>query len=144
MLIAPHRASRPHFRTPVRRGNGAIILVILIALAIVLYLMFGKMGGTTYMGEVKKTRDQGREMARQIKTDQMTLLIAMYRQTNKKLPATPADLESPGAFNDAWGQEMTFTFSEGPQGTVVTFLSAGPDGEAKTEDDVKYTDKIPY
>lgn len=141
-------ASRGHvsttFRTPVRRGGGAMILGVLIVLAIVLYLMFGNMGGTSYMGQVKKTRDKGRDMAQQIRTEQMSLLIAMYRQTNKKLPKEPADLESPNAFNDPWGKEMTFTFTEGPQGTVINYLSAGPDNEFKTDDDVKYTDRVPY
>ncbi len=133
------------FATSVRRGNGALILAVLIVLAIVLFLLFGNMGGTSYMGQVKQTRDQGRETARQMQTGQMSLLIAMYRQTNRKLPATPADLESPGAFNDPWGKEMTFSFVESPpQPTTVKYQSAGPDGEFKTADDVEYTDKLPY
>ncbi|MBS0195311.1 MAG: hypothetical protein JSR77_00980 [Planctomycetes bacterium] len=132
------------FRVRVRRGNGALILCVLIAMAIILYLMFGNMGGTTYMTQVKKTRDNGRETARQIRTEQMTLLIAMYRQTNSKLPTTPADLESPGTYNDSWGKEMTFTFEVRNGKTMVKYHSAGPDGEFKTADDVDYTDTIPY
>lgn len=134
-----------HFSLPTRRGNGILILVILIALAIALYLMFGNMGGgKAYMGEVKRTKDRGQEMAREIQVGQMSMLIAMYRESNKKLPKEPADMESPGAFNDPWGKEMTLSFEEKNGKTVVTYHSAGPDGEVKTEDDKRYTDTLPY
>jgi hypothetical protein len=136
--------NHPTFRIAVRHGNGAALIGLLLVVGIVLYLMFGKMGKTTYMDQVKKTRDNGREMVRQIKTDQMSLLIAMYRESNKKLPKAPADLESPGTFNDGWGKEMTFTFSEQAGKTLVTYLSAGPDGNAGNDDDVKYQDTVPY
>lgn len=137
--------THPNFRTPVRRGNGALILMVLIVVAIGLYLMFGNTGGgKSYMDTVKKTRDDGRKMARDIKTDQMSMVIAIYRQTNNKLPKTVEELESPGAFNDPWGKEMTFTFTDERGKTNVTYLSAGPDGEFKTADDVTYNDALPY
>jgi hypothetical protein len=127
-----------------RRGNGLVLLSLLLVVGIVLYLMFGKTGSTTYMDQVKKTRDNGREMARQIRTEQMSLLIAMYRQSNSKLPKEPADLESPGAYNDGWGKEMTFSFSEQAGKTQVKYHSAGPDGTMGNDDDVDYNDVIPY
>jgi hypothetical protein len=127
-----------------RRGHGGLILMVLIVLGIGLYLMFGNMGGTSYAQQIKKTRDNGRETARVIKTDQMSLLIAMYRQANNKLPATPADLESPGAFNDQWGKEMKFTFTERNGKTIIIYKSAGPDGQEGTADDVEYEDAVPY
>jgi len=135
------RYTRP---SPSNRGNGILLLVILITLAIALYLMFGNMGGTSYMQQVQQTKKKGREMVNEISTQQMSLLIAMYRQNNSKLPKEPADLDSPGAFNDQWGKEMRFTFEEKKgQGTIVTYISAGPDGEFGTEDDVKRTDVLP-
>ena len=118
--------------------------MVLIVLGIGLYLMFGNMGGTSYAQQIKKTRDNGRETARVIKTDQMSLLIAMYRQANNKLPAIPADLESPGAFNDQWGKEMKFTFTERNGKTIRIYKSAGPDGQEGTADDVEYEDAVPY
>lgn len=136
--------SRYTASSPSNRGNGLLILVVLIGLALVLYLMFGNMGGTSYMGQVNQTRKQGRESVNEISTQQMSLLIAMYRQTNNKLPREPADLDSPGAFNDQWRKEMRFTFEEKKgQGTIVTYHSAGPDGEFDTADDVKRTDVLP-
>lgn len=132
------------FTGKVHRGNGLLILVVLIAAAIVLYLMFGNMGGTTYMDQVKQTKDRGEATAREISTGQMTMLIAMFRESNKRLPSQPSDMESPGAFNDPWGKEMTFTFEERGGRTMVTFRSAGSDGEFGTEDDTAYTSAIPY
>lgn len=133
------------FSTPVRRGNGILILVILIVLAIGLYLLFGNMGGTSYMQQVKQTKDRGQDMAREISTQQMSMLIAMYRESNKKLPKEPADLEAPGGtFNDPWGKEMTFTFQDEAGQTKVLYKSAGPDGEFGNDDDKTYTDRVPY
>jgi len=122
------------------------LLALLIVMGIVLYMMFGTGGNkTSYMDQVKKTRDNGREMAREIKTDQMSLLIAMYRQTNNKLPAKVADLEAPsGSFNDRWGTEMTFTFVDQGGRTMIKYKSAGPDIQYGTSDDVEYTDSVPY
>lgn len=134
------------FSGQTRRGGAAFgIIGLLIVVAIILYLMFGNMGGgSSYADKVNTTRKQGREMANELSTQQMTLLIAMYRQNNEKLPKKPADLESPGSFNDQWGQEMTFTFEESGGRTKVTYHSIGPDGEANTEDDIKRTDTLPY
>ena len=134
----------PAFAVPTRRGNGLVLLALLLVVVVVLVMMFGKTGGTSYMDQVKKTRDSGREMAREIRTEQMSLLIAMYREANKRLPKTPADLESPGAFNDGWGKEMTLSFEEKMGKTMVKYHSAGPDGVAGNDDDKVYADTIPY
>jgi hypothetical protein len=148
---------------PNRRGHGALIVMVLISMAIILYLMFGTTGGgssggsttkpgsggggTSYMGQVSKTRKQGKETAADISTQQLCVLIAQYRNENNKLPKAPADLgDSQSYFKDAWGNEMTFSFEEqkGTGKTAVKFKSKGPDGEANTEDDVTRTDTLPF
>jgi competence protein ComGC len=131
----------PH---PPRTGHGALLIMVLIGIALILYLAFGNMGGTSYMQQVKQTKDKGEDAVRQISTQQMSILISMYREQNKSLPASPADLESPGAFNDPWGREMTFSFTTKNGRTIVTYHSAGRDGEPKTEDDTTYEDTLPY
>ena len=143
-----------------RRGNGALILVVLITMAIVLYLLFGmnsgssggagstkKPGGGSYMGQVGQTRKQGREMANEINTNQLSTLIAQYRQENNgKLPKSPSDMDGGGAFNDQWGHEMTFSFEENKKTgkTTVKYHSNGPDGDPGTEDDITRTDVLPF
>lgn len=134
----------PTFRTPAAHGHGLVLLGLLLAVGLILFLMFGRMGGTSYADQIKKTRDNGRETARKIRTEQMSLLIAMYRQTNSKLPKVPADLESPGAFNDGWGKEMTFTFTDRNGKMMITYHSAGSDGVVGNTDDVTYEDSVPY
>jgi hypothetical protein len=132
-----------------RRGNAGLIIVVLLALAIILYLMFGNMGGgKSYMGTVASTRKQAKQTVQDINTQQMSMLIAMYRQRNGKLPKSPADMDDDAQFfKDPWGGPLTFTFEESKGGrggaTRVVYHSNGPDGEAKTEDDVTKTDTLP-
>ncbi len=136
-----------------RHGHGALILIVLITLAIVLYLMFGSTGGgsgggsgggTSYMGQVSKTRSNAKGMAADISTQQLSILIAQYRQENNKLPSGPGDFDNAGAFKDPWGGPLSFSFSEERGKTSVTYKSNGPDGEAGTEDDVTKTDTLPF
>lgn len=129
-----------------RRGNAGLILVVLIALAIILYLMFG-VGGKGTVGLAASSRKQAKQTVQDINTQQMSMLIAMYRQRNGKLPKGPEEMEDDAQyFKDPWGGPLTFTFEEskgrnGP--TRVIYHSNGPDGEAKTEDDVNKTDTLP-
>jgi hypothetical protein len=129
-----------------RRGSGAFLLVILLALAIVLYLMFGSGGtGTSYMKQVSSARVNAKRTVQQINTQQLSILIGQYRQEHGSLPKTAADMEADAYFKDPWGGPITFTF-ESPRGGAVTqvhYHSNGPDGEAKTEDDQDHTDTLP-
>lgn len=129
-----------------RHGNVAFGLIgLLIVVAIIALLMVGNFGGGSYANHVSQTRKQGRETAAEISTQQLSILIAQYRQENGKLPKGPADLEQPGVFNDPWGNEMTFTFETDKFGkTKVTYRSKGPDGESGTPDDVNRTDTLPF
>lgn len=133
--------------SPHRRGHGALILSVLIAIAIILILMFGNFGGGSYMKQVSNTRKKGKDTAAEISTQQLTILIAQYRQTNGKLPANWEELEAPAeSYRDPWGQPLTFTCETDKRtgSTKVTFRSIGPDGEANTADDVVRTENLPF
>ena len=138
-----------------------MILVVLIALAIILYLMFGMNGGGsgggggskgTYMGQMSTTRKQSKAMAQDISTQQLSILIAQYRQEHDgKLPASAADLDNNAAFTDPWGGPITFKFEEPKRGaagaggtTKVIYHSNGPDGQPGTDDDMNKTDTLPF
>ncbi|MFZ4574256.1 MAG: hypothetical protein ACOYN0_07645 [Phycisphaerales bacterium] len=130
----------------VRRGNAAFgLLALLIVVAIVLYLMFGA-GGSGSVGAAKQSKAKVAETVYAINASQLSILIAQYRQEHDgKLPKAPADIDSPGAFNDRWGKEMTFAFQEVPPGKVkATYRSAGPDGEMNTPDDITTTADLPF
>ena len=124
-------------------GRAAIGLIgLLVVTLIVLYLMFGNMGGTTYMDEVDKTRKQGQQVSIDMQSEQLLTCITQYQLTNDALPESMADLDVPeNAFVDPWGLQVRFTCEKDP-GTgrgVVHIVSAGPDGEFDTEDDLTTT-----
>jgi hypothetical protein len=133
-----------------RRGSGAFLLVILLALAIVLYLMFGTGGtGTSYMKQVSSARVNAKKTVQEINTQQLSILIGQYRQEHGSLPKTAADMEAEAYFKDPWGGPITFTFETAKGGagaggaTRVHYHSNGPDLEPKTEDDQDKTDTLP-
>lgn len=139
----------------VRRGNVGLVLVVLIAIAIIMFLMF-RAGGGGIAGQASSARKQAKATVQEINTQQMSLLIGMYRSNNNgKLPKTVADLDdNSGIFKDPWGGPITFTFQETGAGgrgktggaggqTKVIYHSNGPDGEAGTADDVTKTDTLP-
>jgi predicted PurR-regulated permease PerM len=137
----------PSGHTSSRRGHGALILVVLIALAIILIMSFAG-GNSSYVSQVSQTRKQGKQMARDLQTQQVTILFAQYRQENSKLPGSWEDLESVPREStlDPWGKPMSFSFETDKKTgrTTVTFKSDGPDGEPNTGDEVSKTDTLPF
>lgn len=125
------------------RGSAAFgLIALLVVMAIVLYLLFGNMGGTTYMDEVNKGREQGQQVSIDLQAEQLLVSVTQYQLANDALPESMEDLEAPaGAFLDPWGVQMRFT-CEKDQGSgrgVLHIVSAGPDGEFETEDDLVVT-----
>lgn len=125
------------------RGSAAFgLIALLVVMAIVLYLLFGNMGGTTYVDEVNKGREQGQQVSIDLQAEQLLVSVTQYQLANDALPESMEDLEAPaGAFLDPWGVQMRFT-CEKDQGSgrgVLHIVSAGPDGEFETEDDLVVT-----
>ncbi len=125
-------------------GFGLVGLLVVLVIILVIYSVQTGGGGKSYPQQIAETKRQSVEVAQQISTQQLTILLAQYRQENNKLPKSPADLDNPGVFRDQWGNEMTFTFEDRGGVTKVTFRSNGPDGEGGTADDVVRTDTLPF
>jgi hypothetical protein len=141
-MLNPRLAYKPH-----PRGHGALLLMVLIALAIILFMAFGSVGGgKSYTQQISQTRKQGVQMARELETRQLTILIAQYRvENNGKLPKSAADMDNESAFLDPWRNPLVFTYETPRNGpTKVIFRSAGPDGQANTEDDLVKEDTLPF
>jgi hypothetical protein len=135
----------PSILSAIRRGHGALILIVLIAVAIGLFLMFGNMGGTSYTQQVAQTQKSGRSLAHDLNTRQLSILIAQYRSEQNRLPKTAADLDQEAAFRDQWGNPITFSFEQAPGGqTTVIYRSKGPDGQPNTQDDVEKRETLPF
>ena len=130
-----------------RRAFAAFgLIALLIVVVIILILYFGPGGGGGIAQQAAQTRGTVREQKMEISTGQLTPVIMIYYQNNNKLPASMADLElPPAATNDPWGNPMTFTTQRDARtGKVsVTYVSAGPDGEPGTDDDIRKTDDLP-
>jgi hypothetical protein len=134
--------SVPPSSTPptTRSGRAAVGLIgLLLVTAIVLYLLFGNMGETTYMDEVQKGKERGQEVSLEMQAQQLLTSVTQYQLANDALPRTMEDLEAPaGAFVDPWGLQVRFTCEKEERSGrgVLRIESAGPDGEFETEDDL--------
>lgn len=131
-----------------RRGFGAAgvgLLVILIALCIILYMMFGNGGsGKSYMQTVQTSRQKAKDLRADIQTYGLTQLIVAYQASNNgKLPKTPAETGDEASFRDQWGNPITFTYKTENGKTFIVYHSNGPDGQPNTEDDVVKQDQLP-
>lgn len=135
--------SHTRFSTVANRGAAAFGLIgLLLVMGIILYLMFGNMGGTTYMDQVVQTKKQGQKLSMDMQTHQLLTSIAQYKLSTDELPESMEDLEAPsGAFLDPWKKQVRFTCEDDRRTgrTLVHIVSAGPDGEFDTEDDVLST-----
>lgn len=134
-------------RGDVRPGWAAFGLIgLLIVMAIVLYLMFGTGGGSSYMEQVGKTRQSGKQLAVDINTRDLLTLIATHQMNTGDLPRTMEELEAPyGSFNDPWGTQLTFDYEdERATPPTVIITSAGPDMAFGTEDDIVKKERLPF
>lgn len=138
-------------RTPpylARTGHGALIIMVLIVMVFIFVLMFANFGGGgSYTQQIGQTKQQGKALAQDISTRQLSILIAQYRQEQGRLPTAPADLDNDLAFRDPWGGTITFSFEGGAGAggpTTVIYHSNGPDGIRGTADDITKRDTLPY
>ncbi|MFN0132912.1 MAG: hypothetical protein ACKVW3_10370 [Phycisphaerales bacterium] len=145
---------------PTRHGHAGMLIGLLVVVVIILVLMFGDFsssggtskpgspGGGSYIGQVGQTRKSGREMAFSLNTQQLTTMIAQYKQEhNEQLPKSWADIEGlpKQSYTDQWGNEITFTIEKDARGPgKVTYRSRGPDAEANTSDDIVKVDTLPF
>lgn len=140
-----HRTAGRTARTVSRRGGVAFGLISLLVVILIIGLLYSmQTGGSSYTQQVTGARRQSVEVGREIATQQLSIIIAQYRQESNKLPKTAADMDAASAFRDEWGNEITFTFKDEGGVTRVTYKSNGPDGEPGTEDDLTRTDTLPF
>ncbi len=146
---------------PGRIGGGAI-LALLLVVVIGAFLMFGDMsallggsggggntgggpsGGTSYIGQVGKSRGIARAARLEMNLSQIATTVAIFREQNRRLPRDIAELEIGSAGNDQWGNPVRISF-EGPgDATNMRVISAGEDEEFGTEDDLEALEAVPY
>jgi hypothetical protein len=125
-------------------AGGVGLLVILIALCIILYMMFGNGGsGKSYVQGIQAGRNNARELKADIQTYGFTQLIVAYHAQNGKLPKTAEELGEEASLRDPWGNQMSFTYQPENGKTFVVYHSNGPDGQPNTQDDIIKRDQLP-
>jgi len=124
------------------RGFSAFSLIgLLLVVAIILYMMFGRAGGgKSYMQTVVETKKEGESLAIGIQAQQLAVLIADYRMNHDgKVPSSYQDMGADAAsFKDQWGNPLRFRFDAVVPRGARDFLviSNGPDGQPETSDDI--------
>lgn len=130
-----------------RRGFGAAgvgLLVILIALCIILYMMFGNGGsGKSYVQGIQASRARAKDVKADVQTYGLTQLIVAYNTQNGKLPKTAEETGDEASFRDPWGNTISFTYQTENGKTFIIYHSNGPDGQPNTQDDVIKRDQLP-
>src|SRR5262245_6436788 len=113
-----------------RRGDrgfgagGVGLLVILLALCIILYMMFGNGGsGKSYMQGIQASRKNAKELKSDIQTYGLTQLLVAYNSSNGKLPKTAEETGDEASFRDPWGNPITFTYQTENGKTFVIYHS---------------------
>lgn len=142
----PHRSQRSINRTG---GAGIGLLVVLIAVVLGMWLLFGKTGsgGSSYMGNIKETQDDAKGLGVALQARQIAMLVAQQEAATGTYPESMDEIEDfdPTTIVDEWGEPYRMKLvREGRRVSHIEFRSAGSDGRFDTEDDVVHLEKLPY
>ncbi len=146
MNTSPHRSEFPTRRTG---GAGIGLLVILIAVVLGMWLLFGRTGpgGSSYMGNIKETQDTAKGLGVTMQARQIAMLVAQQEAATGAYPASLDDIEDfdPNSMPDEWGEPYRMALvRDGRRVTHIELRSAGPDGQFDTFDDAVHLERLPY
>jgi len=143
-------------------GAGAGILGMLVAVALMMYLMVGPMGGgggaaapgggggggggTSYLGAVAGSQQRARQFSVETKHYALMQMMTSYNLEHDSYPETFADMdqENHPAWNDAWGTQLRFSVDETVTPAMMTVESAGRDTTWGTPDDLSHTAPLAF
>jgi hypothetical protein len=141
-----HRSHRPTHRAG---GAGIGMLVVLIAVVIGMWLLFGQKGpgGSTYIENIQKTQEDSKSLAITLQARQVAMLVAQQEAATGTYPESMDEIDGfdPSTFVDEWGQPYRMELiREGRRVRSIEIRSAGPDGLFGTDDDVVHLENLPY
>lgn len=141
-----------HARAGYAAGIG--LLVALIAIAIGLFLMFGKTPGggpngtpgKSYVETVIDAKKSAEETVSHAYLAEIARMVGMYELSNGRYPESMDELaryagEEGPWMRDPWGQAYTISVDKATKS--VRIVSRGPDGQAGTPDDETFNERIP-
>jgi len=131
-----------------RGGAGIGLLVVLIAVAIGLWLMFGKTGpgGSSYMDKVQETREDGENLAMTMQARQIAMLVAQQEMATGRYPESMDEIEDfdPSTYVDDWDQPFQMTLvRDGRSVDAIELRSPGSDGVLGNDDDIVHIERLP-
>jgi len=133
--------------TPWRRGGvgGGLILMLLMGVALILVLMFGNLGGKSYMQNVAGAKQKGNETGVDVLAYSLVQMITAVRASDPGAVPTTFDAlgVSESTFIDPWGEPIRWEFDDETRPKNVTVISNGQDGQPGTEDDVRVEKPLP-
>jgi hypothetical protein len=140
------RSSRSTNRTA---GAGIGLLVVLIAVVLGMWLLFGRTGpgGSSYMGNIKETQDDAKGLGVALQARQIAMLVAQQEAATGDYPESMDEIEDfdPSTLVDEWGEPYRMKLvREGRRVSHIELRSAGSDGRFDSEDDVVHLEKLPY
>lgn len=110
-----------------------------------LFLTFGG-GGVKGTAQVARDAKESSEATvNELVVAQLVQSIVTFELANGKAPEGVADLPGAemGAFDDPWGNRLSFEILGRGGSREVVVRSHGPDGQAGTEDDVEVKRRMP-
>lgn len=132
-----------------RRGGAGIgMLVVLLAVALGLWLMFGKTGpgGSSYMGNIRDTQQGAKDLALTLEARQIAMLVAQQEMASGRYPESLEEIEDFDAstLRDEWDQPFSMKLvRSGRSVDAIELRSPGADGIANTEDDIVHIERLP-
>jgi len=123
--------------------------VVLIAVVIGMWLMFGQTGpgGSTYIENIQKTQEESKNLAIGLQARQVAMMVAQQEAATGTYPESMDEIDDfdPSTLVDEWGEPFRMVLiREGRRVRNIEFRSAGPDGLFDTEDDVVHLENMPY
>ena len=131
-----------------RGGTGIGLLVVLIAVVIGLWLMFGKTGpgGSSYMDKVQETREDGENLALTMQARQIAMLVAQQEMATGRYPESMDEIEDfdPSTYVDDWDQPFQMSLvRNGRSVDAIELRSPGSDGVIGNDDDIVHVERLP-
>ena len=132
-----------------RRGGAGIgLLVVLLAVVIGAWLLFGKSGpgGSSYMGNIQETREDGERLALTMQARQIALMVSQQELATGRYPESMDEIEDfdAGELVDDWDQPFQMTLvRNGRSVDAIELRSPGYDGVLGNDDDVVHVERLP-
>ena len=124
---------------------GALLIILLLGVGLMLLLTFGGGGLKGTAQTAQQAKNSAETTVNEVVVAQLVQAIAAQELASGRQPTGMDDLPAAdsGAFNDPWGNRLSFVIEGDRRSRDVVITSTGPDGEPGTEDDIEIRRRLP-